>query len=227
MIMPQQKPPTKMIMPRTFITYRNFREFKRGSDVGLELDELKTISTDELKNIRRSIYEYLVSRKLKKGNANFKEAFLRITKELEDRKKTPPFSPNEKEIITKAKKGKKVELLKKKRQPPTKETIEEKKDPIKFDVPGFLNDEPHSSENLEERKENEQEDYNKKLYKSFFTFTSGLGLELKESDDDSEFKIKKTDPIEMALKIFDIKQKIYGQPIQEEPMFSLESDNEF
>ena len=227
MIMPQQKPPTKMFMARTFITYRSFREFKRGSDVGLDIDELKTISTDELKNIRQSIYEYLVSTKLKKGNANFKEAFLRITKELEDRKKAPPIPLEEKENKAKTKQGKKREFLKKKRQHPIKEIIEEKKEPIKLDIPRFLNDEPHSSENPEEIKDNEQEDYNKKVYKSFFTFSSGLDLELKEDDDDSEFKIKKTDPIEMALKIFDIKQKIYGQPIQEEPMFSLESDKEF
>lgn len=59
--------------------------FFKGSEVGYDIDEIKATSTQELKNIRASIYTYLISTNQKKRNANFKELFLRINEKLKER----------------------------------------------------------------------------------------------------------------------------------------------
>lgn len=56
-------------------------------------------------------------------------------------------------------------------------------------------------------------------YKSFL-FTPKYDLELEE-EDYSIYKV--TDPIEMAMNNFAIKQKIFGEPLNESNLFSLDN----
>lgn len=63
--------------------------FIKGTDVGFDSIELKSTSTAELNMIRKSINLYLISKKQKKRNSNFKDLYNRIGKELKERHNNP------------------------------------------------------------------------------------------------------------------------------------------
>lgn len=56
--------------------------FERNTFIGFDQKEIDNSTNEELLGIRASIYSYLKSTKLKKRNANFMEAYLRINQEL-------------------------------------------------------------------------------------------------------------------------------------------------
>jgi hypothetical protein len=61
-------------------------KFDRNSFIGFDQDEIENTTNDDLLTIKRAIYKYLKSTKLKKRNANFMEVFYRINKEIKKRK---------------------------------------------------------------------------------------------------------------------------------------------
>jgi hypothetical protein len=60
-------------------------KFDRNSFIGFEQEEIDQTETEDLLTIRRAVYGYLKSNKLKKRNANFMEVFCRINRELKKR----------------------------------------------------------------------------------------------------------------------------------------------
>jgi hypothetical protein len=60
-------------------------KFDRNSFIGFEQEEIDQTETEDLLTIRRAVYGYLKSKKLKKRNANFMEVFCRINRELKKR----------------------------------------------------------------------------------------------------------------------------------------------
>ena len=78
MSQPLIQPHKKLFIDKQVQRVEETHEFIKGSDVGFDIDEIKATPTEELKTIRRSIFEYLKSTKQKKRNANFKEAFLQL-----------------------------------------------------------------------------------------------------------------------------------------------------
>jgi hypothetical protein len=60
--------------------------FDRNTFIGFDQKEIESSNNDDLINIRKVISGYLNSTKLKKRNANFIDAYKRITKELARRK---------------------------------------------------------------------------------------------------------------------------------------------
>lgn len=60
--------------------------FDRNTFIGFDQEEINNLSTQELLVLRSVMQDYLNSTKLKKRNANFKEAYVRITVELKRRK---------------------------------------------------------------------------------------------------------------------------------------------
>ena len=112
--------------------------FVKGSDVGFSRSEIKTIPTEELKQIRRSIYIYLTSSALKKRNANFREAFTRIAKEWASREKmisNKIYNETMKTLGISPKKG--LEYMKNKRYLYTKKIERGVND---INIPNFFND---------------------------------------------------------------------------------------
>ena len=61
-------------------------KFDRNSFIGFKQEEIDKTDTEDLIMIRRAVYGYLKSKKLKKRNANFRDVFFRITRELRKRK---------------------------------------------------------------------------------------------------------------------------------------------
>ena len=224
MSQPLIQPHKKLFIDKQVQRVEETHEFIKGSDVGFDIDEIKATPTEELKTIRRSIFEYLKSTKQKKRNANFKEAFLRINEELEERKRVPSnVKYNEAMISLGVCPEKRIDYINKKRHLANKELFNDDNKKIEIDVPIFLND--NVKEDNKDKKEYESDEDNKKIYKNFFSFMSNSDFDLGE-EDYSTFKIKKADPVEQAMKNFEIKKQIFGEPLKEEPLFSLESDSE-
>ncbi len=71
------------------MSYMDLNEFKdtfdRNTFIGFDQYEIENTSTPDLLMIRKPVYQYLKSTKLKKRNANFIDVFKRINKELRDR----------------------------------------------------------------------------------------------------------------------------------------------
>jgi len=70
--------------------------FDRNTFIGFDQEEIEKTSTNELLMVRKHVYEYLKSTKLKKRNANFIEVFKRINKELRTRNILPAKQLKEK-----------------------------------------------------------------------------------------------------------------------------------
>ena len=66
--------------------------FVTSTFIGFDQKEIGKSSYDDLLYIRRVIYSYLTNPKLKKRNVDFKKAFVRINKELKQRRKNKPES---------------------------------------------------------------------------------------------------------------------------------------
>jgi len=60
-------------------------KFDRNSFIGFRQEEIDQTETEDLLTIRRAVYGYLKSKKLKKRNANFMEVFCRINREIKKR----------------------------------------------------------------------------------------------------------------------------------------------
>ena len=141
MSQPLIQPHKKLFIDKQVQRVEETHEFIKGSDVGFDIDEIKATPTEELKTIRRSIFEYLKSTKQKKRNANFKEAFLRINEELEERKRVPSnVKYNEAMISLGVCPEKRIDYINKKRHLANKELFNDDKKKIEIDVPIFLND---------------------------------------------------------------------------------------
>lgn len=56
--------------------------FDRNTFIGFDEKEINKTSTEDLLLLRRPVYAYIKSTKLKKRNANFIEVFKRINREL-------------------------------------------------------------------------------------------------------------------------------------------------
>jgi hypothetical protein len=65
---------------------KNKVKLKARTDIGFQIDEIKSTSTEDLINLRKSLLVYLNSKKLKKRNGNFAHVFKRISHELKERK---------------------------------------------------------------------------------------------------------------------------------------------
>lgn len=63
--------------------------FDRNTFIGFDHEEIEKTSTNDLLTIRRAVYDYLKSTKLKKRNANFIDVFRRMTEELQKRNVLP------------------------------------------------------------------------------------------------------------------------------------------
>lgn len=63
--------------------------FDRNTFIGFDKEEIKNTPTNDLLTIRRAVYDYLKSTKLKKRNANFIDVFRRMTEELQERNVLP------------------------------------------------------------------------------------------------------------------------------------------
>ena len=91
-----------------------------------------------------------------------------------------------------------------------------------FIIPKFFKDENckvHQEKKLKKIEYKQQPEESNIFYKSFL-FTPKYDLELEE-EDYSIYKV--TDPIEMAMNNFAIKQKIFGEPLNESNLFSLDN----
>lgn len=192
--------------------------FVKGSDVGFSGSEIKTIPTEELKQIRRSIYIYLTSSALKRRNANFREAFTRITKELAFREKmisNQIYNEAMKSLGVSPKKG--LEYMKNKRYLCSKNLEQGIND---LDIPKFFNDKERkiNAEKIEKNIEKKEIQFEEDVYFTTFSSSPKVDLELKEYDY-SVFKM--VDPIEMALKKFAVQTKFFGEPITEKSLFQL------
>ena len=67
-------------------SFQNIK-FDRNTFIGFDQTEINKTSTEDLLSLRKAVYGYLKSTKLKKRNGNFMEVFYRINNELKKRNK--------------------------------------------------------------------------------------------------------------------------------------------
>ena len=71
------------------IALKKIPQLIKGSNVGYELTELKNTSTSDLKTMSEVIYMYFTKRsRQKKKNSNFRNLYIRIKNELNQRQNT-------------------------------------------------------------------------------------------------------------------------------------------
>lgn len=125
--------------------------FDRNTFIGFDLEEIKKTSSSDLLMIRKPIYAYLKSTKLKKRNANFIDVFKRINNELRERNIIPSKKPqqnillNVSKITNSTKSGTSSERESITNETLTNEKIKNdnflgKKYSIDISIPSFLND---------------------------------------------------------------------------------------
>jgi hypothetical protein len=66
-------------------TTTNDETFRIFTEVGFDEQELLSTKSEDLSNIKAALYSYLKSKKLKKRNANYKNLYSRVCKELKRR----------------------------------------------------------------------------------------------------------------------------------------------
>ena len=88
----------------SFMFKNNFSQinFDRNTFIGFDQEEILKSETEDLLTIRRAVYGYLKSTKLKKRNANFMAVFHRLNKELVGRGAIPLGPVKDKNKIKKS-----------------------------------------------------------------------------------------------------------------------------
>lgn len=187
--------------------------FIKGSDVGYDLDEIKATSTQELKNIRASIYTYLLSTNQKKRNANFKELFLRINEELKARQHSIS-NVIYKEAMLSLGVSKETSFISQKRF----------RDNLAVAIPPFLNDYTKEKIKKEEEEKVDKENIDIAIQKVYSNISKHKCFDFTEEDVYS-YKVKKENTLDKFANMFEIKQHVLDDSL-EEPLFTLDSDDE-
>jgi hypothetical protein len=135
--------------------------FETCTDIGFDMAEIKQNSTEDLLMLRRSIYDYLNAKNLKKRNPKYMDVYKRINKELSLRNAENKYIPIQ-NTKNEAKSDRSdsfsakslFEFFEKEKRNENKEDLlkNKTKNSSNFDFPNFLNDKINKV--IEKKKEN-------------------------------------------------------------------------